>query len=210
VKDIPIQELLAGLGLTGEAAMRGRDILEEAGITSARKHRISIEKLELARAAIDAHLRRLCHVCMSRVDHSCGVLVQVPAEACPNCGGSSNRRAVDEMVAACTSAGLRRLAVVGGSPNLRQELTTLVADRLELRLVDGTRSPDRSSARRDIAWADVVLVLGATQLTHKVSTLYTRDQEARRKLITTSRRGLEAIAGEVTRSDLVAGRGGRG
>ena len=91
--------------------------------------------------------------------------------------------------------------VVGGSPVTRQELARLVGADLELRLVDGTGGANRRMARRDIGWADVVVVLGATELAHSVSRLYTRDPEARRKLISTSRRGLEAIADDIARSD---------
>ena len=43
---------------------------------------------------------------------------------------------------------------------------------------------------------------GATELAHKVSTLYTRDPDARRKLVVTSRRGIEAIADDVRRDGL--------
>ena len=109
------------------------------------------------------------------------------------------------MVAACRRGGVRRIVVVGGSPDLRRELRGLVGDELELRLVDGTRSPDRRSARSDVAWADLVVVLGSSELAHKVSTLYTKDPEARGKLVTTGRRGIEALADEVSRSDVITG-----
>jgi hypothetical protein len=205
VKDIAIDQLLADLGLEDDAAVDARRILEAAGITSPRKQRMRISKIELARTEIDGYLRRLCHSCITRLPDDGRTVIRVPVEKCSSCGGSGNRRAVDDMVVACGRAGVRRLVFVGGSPRIRQELTALVDGRLDLRLVDGTRSPDRGVARRDVVWADLIVVLGATQLAHKVSTLYTRDPEARRKLITTGRRGIEAIADEVTRSDLVRG-----
>jgi hypothetical protein len=151
------------------------------------------------------YLRRLCHSCIARLPDDGRTVVRVPAEKCSNCVGSSNRRAVDDMVAACRRAGLARIVFVGGSPSSRNELAALVDGRLELRLVDGTRSPNRAAAQRDIAWADLIVVLGGTQLAHKVSLLYTRDSDARRKLITTSRRGIEAIADEITRSGRLEG-----
>jgi hypothetical protein len=90
---------------------------------------------------------------------------------------------------------------------MRCQFDGLVNDRLELRLVDGTASTNGRAAQRDIDWADLVVVLGSTQLAHKVSTLYTDtgDPVARHKLVTTSRRGIEAIADEIARSDVVAG-----
>ena len=109
------------------------------------------------------------------------------------------------MIEACRAAGIGRLVVVGGSPSIRRELAETVGDSLELRLVDGTRTSNKRSAQADIAWADLIVVLGATQLAHRVSNLYTRDPAARKKLVTTSRRGIEAIADDVTRSDVVTG-----
>ena len=42
--EVPIEQFLAGLGLTGEAAAAGRRILEEEGITNPRKQRIATSK----------------------------------------------------------------------------------------------------------------------------------------------------------------------
>jgi len=207
--DVAIADLLEGLGLTGEDAVVGRRILEEAGVTNPRKQRIAVAKAGAAQAALDARLTRVCHACRVRAVCDGRTVVQVPSEACTVCGGSSNRRAVDEMVEACARSGVRRLLVVGGSPKMRRELEDLVGGRLALRLVDGTRAGDRRTAHGNVAWADLVVVLGATQLAHKVSLLYTRDAEARRKLVNTSRRGIEAIADEITRSDVVGAGVGR-
>src|SRR5690606_32941997 len=91
---------------------------------------------------------------------------------CEVCGGSVNRAAVDEMVAACARVGWRRLCIVGGSPATRQELESLVGGRLELRLVEGTVAGTLKEAAARTAWADRVIVWGATELDHKVSTLY--------------------------------------
>ncbi|MEX2645341.1 MAG: hypothetical protein WD249_03670 [Gaiellaceae bacterium] len=85
---------------------------------------------------------------------------------------------------------------MGGSPSVRQDLTERLGV-LELRLVDGTERRTAAEARGDVDWADLVVVCGASQLSHKVSRLYTRDERARRKLATSSRRGVEAIAGAV-------------
>jgi len=93
---------------------------------------------------------------------------------------------------------VRRIVLVGGSPDVRRELAQL-HDRLELRLVDGTESRRKQEARRDVAWADVVAVAGSSELGHRVSELYTRDDAARGKLVVSSRRGVEAIVAEIVR-----------
>ena len=206
--DVSIDAFLAGLGLNGADAARARAALEDAGLTNPRKQRISAAKLERAREALGERLQLLCAACapVATPDHRPQVRVE-PA-ACERCGGSNNARAVRDLVEAFARAGARRALFVGGSPSFRQELGRLVGDALELRLVDGTGRVTKADAQRDIAWADVVVVLGATELAHKVSTLYTRDPDARRKLVVTSRRGIEAIADDVARSDTLARRAG--
>lgn len=201
IADICIDDLLAGFGLRGKAAVDARGVLEGEGLTNPRKRRIKASKASRAREAIDRRWQRLCHNCVRRASDDGRTIVHVLPIACSACAGSHNRRAVREMVAACRRAGLQRLVLVGGSPVTRQELARLVDADLELRLVDGTGSATRKMAQRDIGWADLVVVLGGTELAHSVSRLYTRDPEARRKLISTSRRGIEAIADDIARSD---------
>jgi hypothetical protein len=203
VTDLAIDDLLDELGLSGDDAATARRILEQEGLTNPRKRRISLTKVGAAESLLDARLQRVCHSCRGRARADGRTVVEVPRAACPVCAGSSNRRAVDELVEACRRAHVGRLLAIGGSPNMRRSFAELVGGRLELRLVDGMRASDRRTAQGDIAWADLVVVLGATQLAHKVSTLYTRDPEARRKLVTTSRRGIEAIADAIARSDAV-------
>jgi len=111
------------------------------------------------------------------------------------CGGSRNERALAELVEACEAAGIRRLVVVGGSPEVRRELGAL-RDRIELRLVDGTERRTRPEAQRDLDWADLVVIGGSSELAHKVSNLYTRDSGPT-PVVTASRRGVEAIVAAV-------------
>ena len=115
--------------------------------------------------------------------------------ACTRCGGSRNSRALIELVEACSSAGIARIVVVGGSPDIRRELGT-VRGALELRLVDGTERRTRAEAQRDVAWADLVVIGGSSELGHKVSVLYTRDPSST-PVVTVARRGVEAIAAAV-------------
>src|SRR5690606_38461797 len=94
-------------------------------------------------------------------------------EACEVCGGSANRAAVDGLVEAFGAAGWSRLCVVGGSPGTRTELESLVAGRIELRLVEGAGTKRTSAhAAADLAWANLVVIWGGTELDHKVSNLY--------------------------------------
>lgn len=193
--DVSINDMLTSLGLTGREAERARAVLEREGITNPRKVRLSVLKIERARAAIDCVFARLCHDCEARVLIDGRQLVRVRPDVCARCGGSRNDRALDELRQACDAAMVRQLVVVGGSPNTRRELAALTG-KLELRLVDGTERRTRTQADHDLAWADLVVVCGGTQLAHDVSLLYTRPK-ASTPVITATRRGVEAIVSAV-------------
>jgi hypothetical protein len=94
---------------------------------------------------------------------------------CAICGGSANEAAVKRMLDACRDAGWTRLCIVGGSPNTHDSLKALVADALELRLIDGQSARAKKLAKADLDWADHVVVWGSTQLDHKTSAHYTGD-----------------------------------
>jgi hypothetical protein len=99
------------------------------------------------------------------------------------------------MVAALQNVSVRRVCVVGGSPNTRQELARLIGGRLDLRLIEGDRSRTRRQAEDDLAWADRAIIWGGTQLSHKVSELYSGP-----KVIQMNGRGVATLAKELTRS----------
>jgi hypothetical protein len=193
--DVAISDLLASFGLAGADAERARAVLEAEGITNPRKTRLSLVKIEPARAAIDARFARLCHACEARVAVDGRMRVRVRPEACANCGGSRNARALEELCAACRKGRIRRLVVVGGSSDIRRGLAA-IDGQPQLRLVDGTERRTRSQADGDLAWADLVVVCGASELAHKVSRLYTTAKTST-PVVTSSRRGLEAIVGAV-------------
>jgi hypothetical protein len=197
-EEIAIDEFLRSLGLQGENAALARGVLEHAGLTNPRKQRMAAAKTGPARNAIDAEIARVCRRCAADAPAGARVVVIVPAATCARCGGSANVRALDDLAVAARAAGLRRLVVVGGSPDVRREFGRLHG-KLELRLVDGTERRSKRDAERDVVWADVIVVAGASELAHRVSDLYTRDAAARGKLVISSRRGVEAIAGEVVR-----------
>ncbi len=198
MSDVAISEFLGSLGLHGQDAERARVVFEAEGITNPRKTRLSAAKLERARAAIDARFARFaryCSACAARTDAGGREVVTVPAGACTRCGGSRNERALAELAEACASAGIARIVVVGGSPDIRRELGAL-RGALELRLVDGTERRTRAEAQRDLAWADLVVIGGSSELGHKVSSLYTRNPGGT-PVVTVARRGIEAIAAAV-------------
>ncbi len=194
------RELFARLGYGGGYELLDA-ALEENGLSRPSKGAISGTK---EAAVADLLADRFLAVC-SRGDcqaeaheHLDGGRTIVPAVSsahCEICGGSSNARAVDEMVEALTRVGMHRLCVVGGSPNTRTVLEALVAGRIELRLVDGTASRTSTQARGDLAWADRVAIWGATMLDHKVSLLYRG-----RHVIQLARRGIRELAREVALS----------
>lgn len=194
--DVLIDELLADLGYRGGSARRdARAALEGAGLTNARKQRMAASKLTAVRTILDQRFVLVCAraTCREAVEASAKTLVQVERTTdCSVCGGSENKAAVDRAVAALTVNRVRRVVVVGGAPGTHRELAGLVGDRLELRIVDGTERRTGREAKADLAWADLVVIWGGTELDHMVSKLYT---EARaRRVVTCPRRGVAALA----------------
>ena len=190
-----------GLGLPDSRA-RARSALEEAGLTRVGKQRISEEKLARAGSLLDARFFAHCGATACLEAARAGgrePLHVMPRSHCAHCGGSDNRRAERAFPEACTHAGVRRLVVVGGSPAVREELGAL-AQGLELRLVDGTERRTADRARGDLEWADLVLVWGATELHHQVSTHYTSaPPPLRRKVLHVPKRGVAALLAEAIR-----------
>ena len=196
--DVDIDAWLSGEGFDlPEGRARAREALQAAGLTRAGKTRMSAAKEERARAVLDQQLYRHCATpaCVATAARSGRTPVRTAHRtACASCGGSDNRRAEESLVTACHRAGIRRLAIVGGSPSVREELRDALSGRLELRLVDGTERRTLAQARLDLEWADLVLLWGGSELDHRVSTLYTGSPPAlRRKLVHTSKRGIAAL-----------------
>lgn len=187
-----------GFGLSA-GKQRARELLEEAGLTRAGKTRMSNEKLEKAEALL--HERVFLHCTQSECvafAKSSGrePLLCEPRNTCERCGGSDNSRAVKDVIDACRRRGVTKLVIVGGSPTVRQELERLMTGSgLELRLVDGTKARPLDQARGDLAWGDVVMLWGATELHHKVSNQYQDHATgpAKKKLIHVPKRGIAQV-----------------
>jgi hypothetical protein len=198
--DVEIEGWLAGLGFEpGPAQDRARAALQEALLTRPGKTRMSDEKLARAAALLGSHFSLHCPsaACAAAARRTGREPLPAATKAlCAHCGGSDNARAAEELVSACTQAGIRRLLVVGGSPAVREELNSTVGSALELRTVDGTERRTQERARSDLEWADLVLLWGATELDHKVSAHYARPPPAlRRKVVHVARRGIAALLG---------------
>jgi hypothetical protein len=196
--DVDIDAWLSSEGFDLPAGRaRAREALETAGLTRAGKTRMSAIKEDRARSLLDAQLYRHCSTpaCVGAAARSGRTpVLTAHRNACASCGGSDNRRAEEALVSACQRAGIRRVAIVGGSPSVREELRDALSARLELRLVDGTERRTLAQARLDLDWADLVLLWGGSELDHRVSTLYTGAPAAlRRKLVHASKRGIAAL-----------------
>jgi hypothetical protein len=176
------------------------EALEEAGLSRPDKSGIAPSKRAQVEEVLANRFLAVCSRgdCQADAPSEANGQTIVPAATqadCAVCGGSANARAVDRMVAAWGNAGLRRLCVVGGSPNSRTELEALVGGRLELRLVVGVGSHNSAAAKVNLAWADRVAVWGTTQLDHSVSDLYKGAH-----VIGLARRSIGALALEMVRS----------
>lgn len=182
-----------GLAASKQAA---RAALEEAGLTRAGKQRMSDEKLPKALAALQAKF------CLHCAGAECVAFAKAsgrtplpcdPRSTCERCGGSSNKRAATDVLAAFARANVQRLVIVGGSPAVREELETTLGGALQLRMVDGTERRTVDHAKADMAWGDLVLLWGATELHHKVSMQYTNLTELKHKLVRVQTRGVAAL-----------------
>ncbi len=193
--DIEKDRLFRELGYAGDPSPY-ETALAEAGLSNPRKSRIASSKRQQVRALFESRFFRVCSRGDCRAEargRAAGRSVVEAASAadCAVCGGSVNRRSVDELVGAAERAGVTRLCIVGGSPATRLELGDAIGDRLALRFVDGTAGHSRAQADTNIAWAGLVVVWGATQLDHKVSILYKGPN-----VVVTRRRGIADLAAE--------------
>ncbi|MFM7247934.1 MAG: hypothetical protein ACKO2Y_10755 [Actinomycetota bacterium] len=189
-KDLPIAKLLAEFGYRTDAAQAAaRAALEKDGVTRPGKERIAAYKRDDAEAVLRARVALLCPAC---VKAGLGADVPDPVEAgtgdrCRVCEGSANRRGALAFERACARAGFRRVIVVGGSPDIRRELPGLLPD-LDLRVVDGTVARPGRDVQREADGADLVVLLGSTELNHTVSATW-----AGPKTVATQSRGISTF-----------------
>ena len=201
--NLALADLLDSAGFpAGEPASRARLLLEEAGLTNARKKRIALDKEPRARQLLAERLAPLCShpICAQQTNGR--EIVLVHKTSCEACGGSSQRRMAREAGLALRAAGLRHILILGGTKQTYQPLQAwLEPEGLALRWVDGTAGSRRPpTVAADLEWADIMVVWATTPLPHRVSTPYTDRAPARLRVITVARRGVESVCQELVRS----------
>lgn len=103
-------------------------------------------------------------------------LADVEAAGCAVCANSNGRRAVRLMVDRLHREAIRNLLVVGGMVDQVQNLERLLEGTgIELRHVDGKKTPTRQKADRDLEWADVLVIWPSGAL-HKVTEMFTQSR----------------------------------
>jgi hypothetical protein len=195
---------------TPEARQRARAALEAAGLTNPRKKNIAAYKLADAERAVSAALVRVCGEKCVRLARSMRTERREPVittgATCEVCGGSNNRRATITCAALLKRKKVKRVLVVGGTPNQHQELRELFdGDGITLEFVDGTnKSHTQRDAIANMRRSDLVVIWGPTPLRHAVSEHYTsrysRETVPNVRIIPIPKRGIEALCNEIIRS----------
>lgn len=191
--DISLSELLSARGFVGENEIRALESLYRAKLTRPGKVRIAVNKITAVDEVLGAAFVRHCR--KTDCKPSCSdarLAVLVPAPHCEFCGGSDNRRAVEEMVAAIKAAGLQKLLVVGGSPGTRDDLRKLCGGHLDLRFVTEDTPPDRKTIGQMLGWSDIAAIWLSTEISHKAT-----EALAGPKVLRVPRRGVAALANAV-------------
>jgi len=192
--DIAIDALLSELGYGAPSARHAaRAVLEAAGLTNPRKHRIHASKRELATRALDEALVGVCGAtCRTLTRDDARPAVMVDARACAICGGRSVAQSLRRLVDVAQGAGVARLLVVGGGPGTQEELRAARDDRLRIDVVPGRPKPDSARLLALARNADVIVIWGSTILPHAVSDAVARPELAR-KTVTVVRRSIGAL-----------------
>jgi hypothetical protein len=199
---IPISELLRVAGFEGSAAMRqARSVLERASLTRPGKQGIAGSKRERALTLLHDSLIAVCGRECAELAGGARTPVVTSGARCEVCRGSNNRRAALAARRALLGRRLTRVLVVGGSPPQQHDLASLLnGEGISLEFVDGLQgSHSQKDALANMRRADLVVIWGSTPLRHTVSERYTRDAVPGVSVITTPRRGIEALCREIQR-----------
>lgn len=195
MQDTPIADVLSALGLEGASAEKALAVLYRRKLTRPSKARIANDKIPRVHEAITEELFLVCHKPECRGEAAADPRrepISVASPYCDVCGGQDNRRAVDRMVEAMRHAKCTKLGVAGGSPNTRTELKALVGEAIDLEFV--TEDNWSTTADNICSWADIAVIWASTEISHK-ATAKIRGPHVR----TVSKRGVAALADEVTR-----------
>jgi hypothetical protein len=197
--DVAIDELLAQLGFSGDhPRAAARAALDEAKLTNPKKLRVSLDKGDGIRELLVTRFVRSCSraTCKQAAARDGRSMLEVAHHKdCEFCGGQENRAEIERAIKELEARGITRLVIVGGSPATHEELTRLVGERLTVRLISGTDRRNGTAAKSDIAWAQLVVVWGGTELDHKVSKLYTDGRHPH--VVTCPKRGIASLAATI-------------
>ena len=204
---VNIEQFLRERGFDTPAALaRARALLEAHGLTHAGKQAFVRTKVATAEALLSSELLRVCGEGCLRIDRAgagrAREAVIVSPQACEICGGSNNRRALIEAVRLLHRRGVSRVVIVGGTETQQHDMQQLLSGTgLEIRYVDGTKtSHTQKDATANTSWAQLVVIWAPTPLKHAVSNLYTHDPQPHVRIVSVSRRGIEALCSAIVRS----------
>ena len=199
MRDVELGTVLAELGYEGEVTEEALAALQRAGLTRPGKVRIAARKLPEVAQVLRAAFLRVCTrtACQQAAAGLAAGRRQVAVARpfCDVCGGSDNRRAVEAMAEAMWRTGKLRLLVLGGTPAVQQELVALLPPPCEVRFVLHDTRRTAKEAAQEGTWADLVVIWASTPIPHKVTGLYKGFGH-----LTVARRGIAALAEEVTRA----------
>ena len=199
MKNRPITVFLNSLGISGvEQQAIARAVLEDGGFTRAGRTNMAVHKEPAAEESLEAHLAFHCSDAMCRENlheqerhvSEPRALILVERDACEVCGGSTDRRALNEMASAMREGGLSRIVVVGGTDQKAARIREISPDSIEWRFVDGLRNINERNASSDLQWGHVVVIWATTPLPHRVSNLYSKSAHA----ITAPTSGIATLA----------------
>lgn len=192
MRDVPLAETLSSRGFEGRNAEAALRELYRRGLTRPGKTRIAQTKVGAVEEALATAFRRRCRTPECRAIADDRTEIRVAPPHCEICGGSDNRRAVEDMVAAMRDAGAAKLLVVGGSPSTRRDLESLCGGRMELRFVTEESNARRRKATALLRWCDLAVIWASTEISHKATAAIRGP-----KVLTVGRRGVAALALEV-------------
>ena len=190
MRTVAFSDLLSSYGFEGDAAALAFDRLCERGLTRRGKKGIAASKMDAVDRAFAEDFARHCRKSTCQplaADRRVPVLVS-PAH-CQSCGGSENRRAVEEMVTAMRGAGLVNLLVAGGSPGTRGDLERLCGGRIDLRFITEETPPGRKNVRPMLAWSHIAAIWTSSEISHMATECLRGG-----KVVKVPRRGVAALA----------------
>ena len=200
---VALSEMFKDFGIgEGEPQRTATEALVEAGVISGRPNRTSIaaSKLDSARQALEAAFvlhctRGDCRAHAIAEAERRGVERLVAQRLCSVCGGSPDRKALQRLVTSLDATDVRRITVVGGTPEKWREIQGSCPPGIEWRFVDGRGAKPDRFYRDTRKWAHVIVVWASTPLHHKVSWHFTGKGDDR--VVVVSERGIGALCDAV-------------